>query len=325
MQMKVPLSLRAIYDTRVEIYTRLKGQVDDAVAGLKEKRWHYESRVKSLESFALKIESGRFSPPEQLEDFFACTLVVENAASIAEAERRIKSRFPADLNRRPPDDTKTAKRADSFPFDDLRLYPKWSAGSSRPDLSIEGLRFEIQVKTFLQHAWTIATHELVYKADEISWAKRRIAYQIKAMLEHAEVSITEAGPLSKTPSLRKIDKRTDELIKLTAAIKKLFTIDQLPRDIIRLVENTWDLLQATNTSLDELRRAVTKETSEGRGIRLVNLSPFGILLQSLGNVHPDRVTAFLQSPHARYRMLLPQELSMPVPASGLVPDRLLRL
>jgi hypothetical protein len=295
------------------------------MATLREKRWHYESRVKTMESFALKIESGRFSPPDQLEDFFACTLVVENATSIAEAERRIRTRFPTDPQRRPPDDRKTAKRADSFPFDDLRLYPKWSAAPSRPDVSIEGLRFEVQVKTFLQHAWAIATHELVYKADDISWAKRRIAYQIKAMLEHAEVSITEAGLLSRTVALRKADKSTEELSRLTAAMRKFFAADQLPRDIVRLAENTRDLLRATNTTLDELRQAVTRETSEGRGVKLVNLSPFGVLLQSLGNVYPDRVIAFLQSATEHYRIVVPQELSIAVPVSGLIADRLLRL
>ena len=51
--------------------------------------------------------------------------------------------------------------------------------------------FEVQIKTILQHAWSIATHDLIYKTDTVSWPKERIAFQVKAMLEHAEIAIAE--------------------------------------------------------------------------------------------------------------------------------------
>ena len=57
--------------------------------GLKDRRWHYESRVKNLESFALKVESGRYDDPNQVEDFFACTIVAENLDSMSKAEKLV--------------------------------------------------------------------------------------------------------------------------------------------------------------------------------------------------------------------------------------------
>jgi hypothetical protein len=73
--MKIPASIRSIYEEQKSKNDRLKLKVDVQLNQLKDARWHYESRVKGLESFALKIESGRYYKPESLEDFFACTLV----------------------------------------------------------------------------------------------------------------------------------------------------------------------------------------------------------------------------------------------------------
>src|ERR1700683_1045841 len=109
--MKVAASVRRIYEDQREINGRLKTVVDDRVRGLKDPRWHYESRLKELPSFALKIESGRFANPEALEDFFACTIVVANAGQIAEAEHLI-SEEPGGEERRPPQAGRTHKAPD---------------------------------------------------------------------------------------------------------------------------------------------------------------------------------------------------------------------
>ena len=306
--MKVPGSIRAIYETRQPIYAHLKERADDAFRELKKPRWHYESRVKASESFALKIETGRVDDPPNLEDFFACTLVVENVLAIAEAESLIVRRFPEKIVRRPASDAKTSKNAECFPFDDLRLYPKWSSGASRPDGEIEGLQFEVQIKTFLQHAWGIATHDLVYKSNEISWAKRRIAYQIKAMLEHAEISIAEAQALSSSVLLKKVDNRTAELQEISKFLYEKFDSNKLPTDTNRLAGTIADLLKALALTLADLRKALQQETSAGRGVKIINLSPYGILVQSIGNIFPEKILSFKKS-KSKFRLLIPSELA----------------
>ena len=75
----------------------------------------------------------------------------------------------------------------------------------------------MQVKTFLQHAWGIATHDLIYKTDDVSWSRQRIAYQIKAMLEHAEMSIQEAGRLAEAVALSKTQHDSEADIPQIAA------------------------------------------------------------------------------------------------------------
>jgi hypothetical protein len=73
--MKVPASIRKLYEEQLEVNQRLKLKVDERIKNLRAERWHYESRLKQEQSFALKVESGRVPNPAALEDFFACTLV----------------------------------------------------------------------------------------------------------------------------------------------------------------------------------------------------------------------------------------------------------
>jgi hypothetical protein len=129
--MKVPLSIRQVYEDRVDLYRQLKDTVDRRLNSLKRPRWHYESRIKELQSFALKVETGRFADPYKLEDFFACTLVVANTLEIEAAEQLIQSQFKEHY-RRPQQANWTHKSPDSFPFDDLRLYVSFEQDPALP-------------------------------------------------------------------------------------------------------------------------------------------------------------------------------------------------
>src|SRR5215208_1152290 len=91
--MKVSLSIRQMFDEQLALNNRLKDEVDKRIASLKRTRWHYESRVKNIESFALKVETGRFTDPTRIEDFFACMLVVTNASEIEAAKQLISDKF----------------------------------------------------------------------------------------------------------------------------------------------------------------------------------------------------------------------------------------
>src|SRR5208337_1144238 len=167
--MKIPQSIRLLYSELLEKNIILKDKVDEKIKSSKDERWHYESRLKIMESFALKIETGRIHSPKELEDFFACTIVVENKSAIQKAEDIILNNFVL-KERRPRSENSTHKKSDSFPFDDLRLYVKWKDDPALRPTGVDGMLFEVQIKTFLQHAWSIATHDLIYKSDSVSWS-----------------------------------------------------------------------------------------------------------------------------------------------------------
>ena len=309
--MKIPASIRALYADQLEVNRRLQEKVDARIRSFKSDTWHYESRLKQDQSFALKVESGRASNPSAVEDVFACTLVVRNGTEIDEAEKLIRDNFQT-VERRPRDSKRTHKSPDQFHFDDLRLYARWKEDPDLPPSGIAGVTFEVQIKTFLQHAWAIATHDLVYKTDNVSWGKQRIAFQIKAMLEHAELSIQEAELLAESSALSKTDKHTRDLQEYIALFTAEWTVPDLPRDVRRLAENVKGLMELMKLRINQLKSALDAEKSRGRGPLTQNLSPYGIVLQTLLTEFPAEFKSALILQDAwRQKIVIPAELPLP--------------
>lgn len=239
--MKIVNQIRNIHDESKDRYARLSQEVRDILKPrVEDNGWFFLSRVKTLESFALKIETGRVSDPAKLEDFFACTIVVPTMQQIRQAEDMVRPLYDF-VSRRPEDDALTHKDSSNFVFDDLRLYMARRPLASGKEPDLDGLVFEIQIKTTLQHAWAIATHDLIYKSGTVSWPRERIAFQVKAMLEHAEIAIAEANRLADTPGIAKMNTKTGSVIKLIEKIETIWPSDQLPQDIRRLAEILYDL------------------------------------------------------------------------------------
>ena len=307
--MKVPASIRRLYEDQKGVNDRLQRAVDERITGLKNPRWHYESRVKELPSFALKVESGRFSDPRALEDFFACTIVVANATEIDKAERLVRDNFTVG-RRRPPHADQTHKAPDAFPFDDLRLYVTLPEDPALPPTDLTGVVFEIQIKTFLQHAWSIATHDLVYKTDDLNWSTQRIAYQIKAMLEHAEVSIQEAERLATSNILAKEDRQTAAIKKGIALVKSQWTKDELPEDVRRLAINITTLMEALRLEIGRLEEILNDGKAQRAGAHPANLSPYATVVQYLFSAEKAKMVSLLTT-DGRTKILIPEEIELP--------------
>jgi len=307
--MKVPASVRRLYEDQKATNDRLKAIIDERMRGLKHPRWHYESRVKELASFALKIESGRFDNPAALEDFFACTIVVANATEIAEGEKLIGENF-AVKERRPPRHSHTHKASNAFPFDDLRLYVTLPDSLAEPPTDLKAVVFEVQVKTFLQHAWSIATHDLLYKADDANWSKERIAYQIKAMLEHAEISIQEAESLAASAALAKEDRQTAAIKKGIALVKSQWTKDELPEDVRRLANNITTLIEALRLEIGRLEEILNDGKAQRAGAHPANLSPYATVVQYLFSAEKAKMVSLLTT-DGRTKILIPEEIELP--------------
>lgn len=294
--MKIVKSIQDYYKQEITNYEQLKKYIDDEIKVIKKESWHYYSRIKLLESFALKLENGREDLNSIKHDIFACTLVVESSANIESALKIIKKRFIVDY-RKPKTKDFTHKDPNSFPFDDLRLYIKLRKNNSLPEDHISNrfsnIVFELQIKTFLQHAWTIATHDLIYKNKDISWAKQRVAYQIKAMLEHAEISISEINALTTCTDLNKQNKKIKQLGKIKEFLKTYWDEERLPDDLIRQSENVLELINKLNINLDELIRIIENENKLNRGSKTLNLSPYLSIIQSIIYQNPELIKKFL--------------------------------
>lgn len=299
--MKINSSVRAIYKEVHELHKLLEARVKEAFEGNKRKQWFFLCRIKEEESFALKLETGRVVDPRAMDDFFACTLVVENRSSISEALKIVEEICDV-VSRRPPEDGKTQKSPDEFCFDDLRLYVKLKASDQLPPTPLDDIVFEIQIKTFLQHAWSIATHDLIYKGPNVDWGRARVAYQIKAMLEHAEISIERVDAMAESSLLAVTDEKLRKLKAVIDWLRSTWDDELLPKDMVRLAENIISICQAINVELNEIIECVRSDTAAGQGASLHDLTPFGVVLRSLYGHHRSKLEKYLRAEKGRFRI-----------------------
>jgi ppGpp synthetase/RelA/SpoT-type nucleotidyltranferase len=309
--MKIAKPIRDAFENGEPIYLHLKKEVREILKPRVEDRgWFYRDRVKSLESYALKVETGRFPDYARLEDFFGCTVIVPTFSHLPHAIDLISKSFQV-VEQRPPVNTETHKSASDFAFDELRLFAKLKPATDRPPSELEGIIFEIQIMTILQYAWGIATHDLIYKTDEVSWPKARIAYQVKAMLEHAELAIAEAGRLSSSPAVSKQDRRTKDILKVIEQLRLIWVgSDILPTDLKRLAESIVAVLRAGDVSVERLNDILLLEQRR-IGLLPNDLSPYSFIVQALAN-HPDlNFEANFKRAHIRTKLVIHEGMELP--------------
>lgn len=300
--MKIPLSIKELYDSKVQLFEALKEFVDTWVEGEKQTKWHYESRVKELESFALKFETGRFNSASIFDDFFGGMIVVPTHAEITKVENILRDKFTL-VSKKPSDKSFATYSPEHFVFDDLRLYLRFDKERFlSPKVEIlDQLVFEVQIKTFLQHAWALSTHDLVYKSENISWSKHRVAYQVKAMLENIELSISSAETLSCNEIINKEDKRFKKLGKIVTLVDSKWDKESLPRDRKRLADNIFSCIDKLGVTVPELSSLI----DESRCNTLKSISPYQSILMALIN---DKIDLFLKDNPRNLKLLISEEL-----------------
>lgn len=289
------------------MFASLREEVKTRIGNLKEPQWHYISRIKDRESIAQKLETGRVDLTnglQSIDDFFACTLVVENSSKIEEALKRLKEVFVI-KDQKPKTKGETHLEPSQFDFDDLRLYCIIEPTGGVQQKEWHNVTFEIQIKTFLQHAWAIATHDLIYKGDQISWGRARVAHQIKAMLEHAEASIECIDGVACTYSCSRTNSQTESQIKILKFVSNHWDEHKLPADKVRLADNILRLLKLTNIDLDYF--------CEHFDVSLTSydsLSPYGVVIKWLKD--SGKVDSILsRKVKDDSQIYWPQELEMP--------------
>ena len=212
-----------------------------------ENGYAFSSRIKTIESLAEKIETGRFKNWSELTDLFACTIVIptlshekfviDSCQSIFQIEKIVKR-------------GQNKKSPDTFTFDSTRIDAKLKKNDdvdiSENTLSIYDIKFEIQIKSAFEHAWAVSTHDLVYKSDEIDWKRLRLAAQIKANVEQLDTLILA---FEQTSSIIQENDYPDLKMKrkLGQSIEQLFKDGQIPdelkpKDLNRFCDNLLRLL-----------------------------------------------------------------------------------
>ena len=123
-----------------------------------------EHRVKTEKSLAGKLErkGDLYSTIEDVTDILGCRIVCFLADEIDKIGKKIEERFVVDLEN--SSDKRALIKADSFGYLSLHYICSLPFGKEWPD-EICGKKFEIQIKTVLQHAWSVIHHDIGYKSD----------------------------------------------------------------------------------------------------------------------------------------------------------------
>ncbi|GIG29537.1 hypothetical protein [Cellulomonas marina] len=324
--MKIDPAIRTRFERQAAIASALKREVDRDLLKRKHAAWHYESRVKADESFALKVETGRVKNLDEVEDVFGATLVVPNSALLADAEAVVTERYRLQ-ERRPLRSQITTKKPEEFRFDDIRLYVRYARTEGERTAIPDGALFEVQVKTFLQHAWTVATHDLVYKSDQRDWRRERVAYQIKANLEQAEVVIGAIEGLAASAVLPAENPAIDEINLIIAVLSEEWSGTALPRDVRRLAESIQVLLTVVESGGDTDKARLLKELlvrgrERSAGAHSLDWSPYRSVLNYVAHEHEAKLRKRVRGASRQKLLMYPETLAAlgtdPSEASGAV-------
>jgi ppGpp synthetase/RelA/SpoT-type nucleotidyltranferase len=254
--MIVPSSLRRRYEEAKENWTKVQEASDTLLQNVaKNFGGTYESRIKSIESAILKIEKNAIQQTfskafYELEDMLAGTIVVPDLGIIPLAAKAIEADFSVH--------NKPSRMPAPYRFDgsyDKHLIVSLKDTPLIADRSITDFKFEIQVKTFLQHAWAKAEHDLVYKPRRMSYGLARTSNQIRALLELADAVLANLEevealvPESDYPEFAQVT-------EITTLLTKHWEPAVLPLDMRRtalVIKSYMDLAKITSISdLDEI-------------------------------------------------------------------------
>lgn len=203
------------------------------------------SRIKSLESLAEKLESGRYKRWAEVDDLLAFTIVVPTLSEEAKVLDFLRLVFEeVQLKAR----GSSRKAPDVFRFDGTRFLARLRASASAGRENVEAITFEVQIRSAFEHAWSVTTHALSYKTSTVTWERLRLAAQLKASVEQLDIMI-----LGFEDAAMKIEASEWPIVDAQRRIAEAFNAIvsrgglpevMAPKDWSRFSQNVLELVQA---------------------------------------------------------------------------------
>ncbi len=307
--MIIPKEIKLKYDHWQPYIERLGELVDQTLFPYcQEYHFAYTSRCKTIESVSEKIETGRFSSWESLDDFFAATIIIPNLNMEEDVIAYLASIFEqVQLRER----GSTKKAPDVFKFSSTRFIARYKPLRGAEEILINKINFEVQVRSAFEHAWSIATHSLVYKTDEIDWKILRLSAQLKSSVEQLDMLIS--GYHDIYPHITEHQwPLMNCKIELLQFIKGKIEEGNIPREVVpndlsRFCDNVIDFVTSCNKKRDLIHgrlltrifENITKEfdsyatTAFPRSVSLFQVI-MGIMVRHVNLIPaPERYSAFI--------------------------------
>jgi len=145
-----------------------------------------EHRVKEEKSLAGKLElkGDKYSSLADITDILGCRIICFFADDVDNIAKAIEEKFDIDWDNSV--DKRAVIGAETFGYLSLHYICSLPFGKGYPD-NICGKKFEIQIRTTLQHTWAVIDHDLGYKSEfGIPRAVKRGFAHVAGLLEVAD-------------------------------------------------------------------------------------------------------------------------------------------
>jgi ppGpp synthetase/RelA/SpoT-type nucleotidyltranferase len=256
-----PESVRDAFNRAAPLVADTQRYVRDTLKPYcRDQHYIFTDRRKTLQSLSEKLEGGRSRAWSELDDLYACTVVVPVSSHESSVVRKLQASFREHSSR---SRSQTKKAPDVFRFDGLRWYGFLRDEAARLRQPGVGLQmFEVQVITAFEYAWITVTHDLVYKSNNVDWQRQRLAAQLKAAVEQIEVliaafdtasSVVRESPWPENEAKALIIKRCQMLFDDRLVPETLH-----PANWRRFADNFYALVRSFESKEHKLRVAVTQ-------------------------------------------------------------------
>ena len=152
-----------------------------------------ESRCKGFISFAQKCASPHkhyVSPMEDVTDLVGIRVIFFDGKDVDSFAHAVSQSFRTDWSH--SGDKRSAQKLNEFGYQSLHLICSLHPEDASKDKELLRFKFEIQLRTVLQHAWASISHALHYKSSaEIPAEFQRRLYRLAGLLELADSEFTQ--------------------------------------------------------------------------------------------------------------------------------------
>lgn len=208
------------FDDNIDLYKSLSMSVESLISILIDSEYviphSINCRVKDRNSLSRKIEKKeKYSSLQQIMDIVGLRIITNYSDEVDKIAEIIEKEFLIDAEN--SIDKRSSLDSDRFGY--LSLHYIVSLSPERCKLveykRFSGLKFEIQIRSILQHTWAEIEHDIGYKAKfEVPKPIRRKFSMLAGLLELADEQFVQIR---------------DDLVNYALTVQK--TIDSAPEDI----------------------------------------------------------------------------------------------
>ena len=305
------------YSAAIVQFSELRERCDPRLRAVAEREGGmFSSRIKSPESVYSKLETGRFRQPFiEMWDIYAATIALPIVSRIENVCEGLGEDFE-EVDRR----SDRSSRPVEFVYDDLHLILRLRPTNLIPSQYLFRLRFELQVKSLLQFAWSKATHETIYKAKEVSWQQDRLAAEARAGLELIDSLLADVS----RAAVLQLEKENADYVRqqaLVSLLVGLWSQERLPEDLRRCAGTIDVLLRLALSDSTKLIGLLGREPGKSY-VTAVSLTPVQAVLAALIDaMTEDELAAFAARAKRRgVRFFVSSEMKTLALRSQLLPE-----